>query len=64
MSLSVPVGNVRAEETGMAAAQDSEIVFLLDTSGSMNIQDRDRMVIDAIRQTCGQLRIAKFLDLE
>lgn len=28
-----------------------EVVFLLDTSGSMNTQDKDRGAIDAIRQT-------------
>jgi len=30
--------------------RDGEIIFLLDTSGSMNVQDKDKMTIDAIRQ--------------
>lgn len=33
-----------------AAQGGAELVFLLDASGSMNTQDKDRLVIDAIRQ--------------
>lgn len=32
-----------------------EVVFLLDTSGSMNTQDKNRLAIDAIRQTAYSL---------
>lgn len=34
---------------------DGEVVFLLDTSGSMNKQDRDRLAIDAVRQAAYSL---------
>ena len=45
-----------AEETAQAdQAQKGEVVFLLDTSGSMKKQDKDRQAIDAIRQTAYSL---------
>ncbi len=39
-----------AEESGKYNIQDGEVVFLLDTSSSMNTQDKDRSSIDAVRQ--------------
>lgn len=43
-----PITSV-AEEKGYRA-EEGEIVFLLDTSGSMKTQDEERLAIDAIRQ--------------
>ncbi len=37
------------EDQGFSA-KDGEVVFLLDTSGSMNTYDKNRLAIDAIRQ--------------
>lgn len=45
-----------AEETDQAdQSQKGEVVFLLDASGSMKKQDKDRQAIDAIRQTACSL---------
>lgn len=45
-----------AEETAQAdQATKGEVVFLLDASGSMKKQDKDRQAIDAIRQTAYSL---------
>lgn len=38
-------------ETGGYETKGGEVVFLLDASGSMNTQDKNRLAIDAIRQT-------------
>lgn len=42
--------NIRGEEKSGNISSSGEIIFLLDTSASMNAQDRDREAIDAIRQ--------------
>ena len=42
--------NIRGEEKNGNISFSGEIIFLLDTSASMNAQDRDREAIDAIRQ--------------
>lgn len=43
------LGKASEDETKFEQ-RDGEIIFLLDTSNSMNVQDRDRMTIDALRQ--------------
>lgn len=39
-----------AQEIKEASTDNGEVVFLLDTSSSMNTQDKNRLAIDAIRQ--------------
>lgn len=43
-----------AENSGTSFGE-CEIVYLLDTSGSMNTQDKDRLAIDALRQAAYSL---------
>lgn len=45
----------RASQVEQFDLNDGEVVFLLDTSGSMNKQDQDRLAIDAIRQAAYSL---------
>ncbi len=47
--------NVRGEEKNGNPSAPGELIFLLDTSASMNAQDRDREAIDAIRQAAYSL---------
>ena len=42
--------NAMGEEKNGNTPSPGELIFLLDTSASMNAQDRDREAIDAIRQ--------------
>lgn len=44
-----------AEEKSEVKDRTSEIVFLLDASGSMKSQDRERLALDAIRQAAHSL---------
>lgn len=52
MMLLLPIrqDTLAAEEYHGQPAKNGEIVFLLDTSGSMNSNDKSRFAIDAIRQ--------------
>ena len=44
-----------AEKVPVCQTRSGEVVFLLDASGSMNTQDKNRLAIDAIRQTAYSL---------
>lgn len=44
-----------AEEVPVCQTRPGEVVFLLDASGSMNTQDKNRLAIDAIRQAAYSL---------